>query len=293
MRKLLALTFLSVFSFVVVKAQDAAVRDTSYWKLSGVTGTNVSQTALVNWVGGGENAVAINAYLNGALNYQKGRWAWANDLILQYGQIYTKSSGWQKSTDKISLTSKLGYQFKPKWYYSLLFDYNTIFAKGYSSTDKTDYISRFMSPGYVNLALGIDYKPCSHFSAFFSPLTLNAIYVLDSKLSDAGSYGLEAGKKSKYDLGALLKLSYKQEIIKNVDVISTFDAFTPYSSDFGNVNMNWELLANFKINKLLTATLNTTVRYYDAEHYIDANGVDQGPKIQFKEIFGLGLAYKF
>ncbi len=292
MRKLFTLALLSAATFVA-QAQDVPVKDTSYWKLSGVTGLNMSQATLKNWVAGGENSVAFNLYLNGSLNYQKDNWAWTNDLVLQYGQIKTKSDGWQKSSDKISLTSKLGYKIKNKWYYSALFDYNTIFAKGYASTAKTDYIARFMAPAYVNLALGVDYKPNSYFSAFYSPLTLNGTLVTDKKLSDAGAYGVDAGKKSKFSLGSLLRLAYKKEVAKNVDIVSTFDAFTPYSSDFGNVNMNWDILANFKINKALTATLNTTFRYYDAEKYLDVDTGEFGPRLQIKNIFGLGGAYKF
>lgn len=282
--------FLSVF---ILQAQPSAVKDTSYWKLSGVAGANMSQAALVNWVAGGDNTVSLNLYTNASLNYAKEKWSWTNDLILQYGQIYTKTDSWQKSSDKIAFTSKLGYQIKPKWYYSALLDYSTQFAKGYASSSANDYISRLMAPGYLNLALGIDYKPNDEWSAFYSPATLHAIYVLDSKLSDAGSYGVDKGKRAKYTVGSYLKVSFKKEVMENVSIISSLDAYTPYSSAFGNVDINWELLANFKINKLLTATLNTNLRYLDTEHYINSSGVDKGPQIQFKEIFGLGVAYKF
>ncbi len=285
-----SLLFLSFYSY----SQDAKVapKDTSYWKLSGVVGTNLSQAALVNWVAGGENSIAMNYYLNGALNYAKDKWSWDNALLLQYGIIYSDQYDWRKNSDKISFTSKLGYKLKPKWYASILFDYNSQFAKGYNYPNNTNYISTFMAPGYANLALGLDYKPNSSLSIFFSPASLHAVYVLNDSLSTIGSYGLNAGKKSKYDAGALLKIAYKKQVATNIDIISTFDAFTPYSSQFGNVDLNWEFLANFKINKMLTATLNTTLRYLDKEHYVK-DGVDKGPKVQFKEIFGLGLAYKF
>lgn len=291
--------FMAILSFflmadcVMAQNSEVAKKDTSYWKHSGVVGVNFSQAALVNWVAGGENSVALNFNFNGALNYAKDKWSWDNTLNLQYGVIYSDEYNWRKSIDKIALTSKLGYKIKPKWYASLLFDYSTQFAKGYDySVSNTNYLSTFMAPAYLNLALGLDYKPNDKISVFFSPATLHAIYVLDDSLSSIGSYGLDAGKKSKYDVGALLKVSLKKKVMENVDVISTFDAFTPYSSSFGNVDLNWDLLANFKINKLLTATLNTTLRYYNDEHYVE-DDVDKGARIQFKELFGLGLAYKF
>ncbi len=276
-----------------------AVPDTtkkiSYWKYSGIAGLNFSQTALVNWVAGGENAVAINGYLNGSLNYAKERWAWDNLLALQFGMVYADEYDWRKNADKISLTSKLGYQINHKWYYSLMFDFNTQFAKGYNYPNDINWISNFMAPAYSNLAIGIDYKPNDNFSIFFSPASMRTTFVLDDSLSNVtgGSFGVPQGDKIKIEAGALLKASMKKDIMKNVNAISTLDAFTPYNENFGNVDINWDLMLNFKINEMLTATLNTTLRYFDNEHYINTEGVDQGPKIQFKEIFGLGFAYKF
>lgn len=39
------------------------------------------------------------------------------------------------------------------------------------------------------------------------------------------------------------------------------DFFIPYNKQFGNVDMNWDVLINMKINKYLNATLNTTLKY--------------------------------
>ena len=268
----------------------------SYWKHSGITGINFAQTTLVNWVAGGENAITSNLYFNGELNYAKGRWAWDNILALQYGMVYSDEYDWRKNADKIALTSKLGYKINHAWYYSLMFDYNTQFAKGYNYPNDVNWISNFMAPAYSNLALGLDYKPNEHFSVFFSPASMRATFVLDDSLSrnvPGGSFGVPEGDKMKLEAGALLKASMNKDIMKNVNAISTLDAFTPYTNNFGNIDVNWDLMLSFKINELLTATLNTTLRYYDNEHYIDPESQDKGPKIQFKEIFGLGIAYKF
>lgn len=291
------LFLISLLGIVSPRAQET-IKDTSYWKLSGITGVNFSQTALVNWVAGGENSVATNLYLNGSLNYAKDKWAWNNDLALEYGIVHSEEYGWMKNADKISFTSKLGYQINKRWYYSFLGDFNSQFAKGYKYPNKDNWLSNFMAPAYSNIALGIDYKPNDAFSFFFSPATARFTFVLDDSLSNIGAFGVDPGDKVKIEAGTLLKASMKKTVMENVDVISNFSAFTPYSEDFGNVDINWEMMASFKINKLLTATLNTTLRYYDREHYVKVtdeypNGIDKGPKIQFKEIFGLGLAYKF
>ena len=41
------------------------------WVLKGVTGLNMSQTAMANWSAGGENSIAGNAYLNASLTHKK------------------------------------------------------------------------------------------------------------------------------------------------------------------------------------------------------------------------------
>ncbi len=276
-----------------VSAQETAPKDTSYWKLSGITGINLSQSALVNWVAGGENSVATNFYLNGSLNYAKDKWAWDNSLAVEYGIIYSDEYDWRKNADKISFTSKWGYQINKKFYYSLLGDFNTQFAKGYNYPNTENYLSTFMAPGYSNFALGIDYKPNDNYSIFISPITARLLFVQDDSLSKAGAFGITPGDKFQAEAGALLKASMKKTIMENVDVISKLDMFTPYNDRFGNVDINWEILFSLKINKFLTTTLNTTLRYYDKEHYISSDGVDEGPKVQFKEILGLGIAYRF
>lgn len=288
---LLVLIFCVMFSNIKAQKEilPVATQDTSYWKLSGITGINFSQAALVNWVAGGENSVAGNFYLNSSLNYAKEKWIWTNDLILEYGLIYSDQYDWRKNMDKISFTSKLGYQINGKWYYSLLADFNSQFAKGYDYAKNPDlYISTFMAPAYSNIALGLDYKPNKDFSFFFSPTTIRFTYVLDDSLSNAGAYGVNQGKKIKIEAGALIKASMKKTAMENVDIISNLNMFTPYSSNFGNIDLNWDIMASFKINKFLTTTLSTTLRYYDKEHL-----PNQGPKIQFKEVLGLGIAYRF
>ena len=71
----------------------------------GVTGVNMSQTAMTNWSAGGENSVAGNAYLNGSLTHKSGDWLWVTNLVLDYGLSKTKSQGMRKSTDKIGLSN--------------------------------------------------------------------------------------------------------------------------------------------------------------------------------------------
>lgn len=266
------------------KIVDYAAKDTlSGWKHKGVAGVNFGQTSLTNWSAGGENSVSGDFYLNGSLNYFKNKWSWDNSLALQYGTVYSSENDWRKSADKISFSSVLGYQINSKWSYAFLFDFNSQFAKGYDYPDTEHYISKFLAPAYSNLALGLTYKPNPKYMFFFSPITARMTFVEDDYLSSLGSFGLDPGERFLMQPGLYLMGSTNQTIMQNVNLISKLDIFSPYDDRFGNFDINWDILLSFKINKLLTATLNTTLRYYEKEI----------EKVQFKEVFGMGFAYNF
>jgi len=289
-----------LFVFMVLICLNASaqeIQDTSYWKKGGMASLSFSQTSLSNWSGGGDNAISTNVQLNLFANYTKAKNAWENTLKLEYGLLKQGDQGVRKSIDKIDFVTKYGHQACEKWYYTALLDFKTQFAKGYNyAKDETEpdvKVSNFLAPAYVLLSLGMDYKPNDIFSAYMSPITGKTTIVNDDELSDAGAFGVDPGDKMRYEFGALSKLTLKKTIAKNVDLKSTLDLFTAYSDTFGNIDVNWDLMINMKVNKFLTASINTTLVYDDDVEYVDKEGVNKGVKIQFKEILGIGLAYKF
>ena len=253
------------------------------WKYSGLIGVNFGQTSLNNWSAGGDNTISGNAIVNLTANYMKGKWFWDNNFSGEYGMIYSSAYDWQKAADKMTLTSVAGRNISDKWSASFLLNFNTQFAKGYKYPDTENYISTLMAPAYADAALGFSYKPNKKYTVFLSPVAERTTFVLNDSLSNAGAFGVKPGKKVNWETGAYVMATTNQALWENVSVISTLDLFTPYDENFGNVDINWNLLINCKINKLLTATVNTTLRYYDAEIQ----------KIQFKEIVGLGFTYSF
>ncbi len=196
MRNLL-LAFIFVASTLVTYAQDDKDKlEDGKWNLKGVTGLNVSQTALSNWSAGGENAVAGTLYLNGgALVRKSGNWLFSNALALEYGLTNTKSLGTQKTSDKIDFTTQLGYSTDDKWYYTVMADLKTQFAKGYNYPDKSHYISKFFAPAYSNISAGIEYRPNTNFSVYMSPVAGKLTFVQDDSLSNDGAFGVDPGKK--------------------------------------------------------------------------------------------------
>lgn len=301
MKKLfIAFSLLALTVGQVAAQTDAAPTETPSWKVSGVSGLNLSQTSLTNWAAGGENSVAWNLYLNASANYKKDSWSWDNALITDFGKTFTTSNKWLKSIDKLNFSTKIGRSLSKHWSVSALGDFLTQFARGYAAENnpniagnKDKYISTILAPGYLTLAIGADYKPNDDFSLLLSPVTGKMTFVLDSRLSDAGAFGVKPGKKTLAEIGALAVANYKRKLAENINLVTKLTLFTPYNESFGNIDVNWDMMIAFKINKFLTTTLTTNLVYDDDIKTVDLQGNKRGAKVQFREVLGLGLAYSF
>lgn len=289
------LSFLACVAIVFAQDADSTeVKKEPKWTITGITGLNLSQTSLINWSAGGENTVATNVYFNLATQYKKDKHNWENNLSTELGATYTQQQKWVKSVDKLDFASKYGYNIAPKWRLGALGDFKTQFLKGYKKPTDTHYISRLFAPAYLNTAIGFDYKPNDYFSLFLSPITAKMTFVNDDFLSNAGAFGVEPGKKFRFESGAFLKTAFNKEIFKNITLMSKLDLFTAYNKSFGNIDVNWENVIGMKVNEYISATIHTNLIYDDDIKQLDDNGqIIGGAKIQFKEMIGVGLSYKF
>ena len=270
-----------------------AAQEEEGWSHNGLAGFNLSQTAFTNWSAGGENTVADNIYFNGSLNYKKDKLSWTNDLSANYGQNFTQNTGWRKSIDNLNFASKLGHQITETVYYAALLDFKSQLADGYKYTDddKT-LVSKFLTPSYLNVSVGIDYKPNSHIAAYYSPVAGKLTMVTDTLLSEA--YGIDAGKKVKPQLGSIFKVNVDYTFFEDkVTLKSVLDLFTAYDDSFGKIDVNWDVLIGYNLTKLLTLTFQSTLKYDDDIKTADSEGNIRGAKVQFKEMVGLGISYKF
>jgi len=277
------------------------------WKKGGVFAVNLAQTSLTNWAAGGQNSFAVNGLLSIFANYKMDKSVWVNSLDIGYGLLKQGGTGYRKTDDKFDFLSKYGYEAFKNFYYAALFNFKTQMATGYKYTDTgRDKISDLFSPAYLLVALGLDYKPSDHFSAFIAPITGKLTIVTDQKLSDAGAFGVKPGQKTLGEFGGYLRAIYtkndfKSEFLKNVSFTSKIDLFSNYLKNPQNIVINWETLIAFKVNKFISANINTQLIYDDKILIpIDRNGngtIESGEgvrsKIQFKEILGVGFSYNF
>lgn len=278
------------------------------WRFNGLVGLNFSQSYFSNWAAGGQNSVSIAALGNFNLKMNKGKHSWENILDLAYGQQAFDGKSPVKTDDKIDFTSKYGYQMQTdKWFWSALFNFKTQFQPGYVIEDGAEIkpsISDFMAPAFQYVALGIDWKPNADLSVFMSPLTAKSTYVNIERL--ATEYGLDEGETSRHEFGAYVNVMYTKDIFENVNLNTKLELFSNYSEDPQNVDVNWETLITMKVNNWLAATLTTQLIYDDNINIVSQvtettdPGTGEviinekyGPRLQFKEVFALGLTAKF
>ena len=272
------------------------------WKTGGLTNLNLSQTSLVNWAAGGENSVSASGLVSLFANKKTEKYSWANSLDLGYGLLFTGQGDdgtTVKTDDKIDFTSKYGQQAFDKWYYAALVNAKTQFANGYNYPNDSVAISKFFAPAYVVGALGLDYIADNEsFSLFIAPVTAKMTFVADDVLANAGAFGVDSGKHMRTEIGGYLKASYKTNLMEGIDWQTKLDLFSNYAENPEYVDVSWENLISFKVNKYISASI-TTHLLYDHDVEIGKDTDDDGvadefkPRIQFKEVLGIGLAYSF
>jgi hypothetical protein len=268
-----------------LKAQEEA--DTlKYWKFDGVSSINFSQVSLTNWAAGGENSYAFNGLLNMSLNYSKDKNDWSNTLDLGYGVQKQGEQDLRKTDDHIDFLSKYGRKVSKSFFVSAMLNFKSQMNEGikYETDPDTSYtISKFLAPGYIQASLGMEYKPNETFYAVLSPVAGKLTMVLDENLSNQGAFGVEPGDKTRLELGGSVNIGVKKEIMKNVTFNSTLGLFSNYIENTQNIDVDWKVMIAMKINDYLSANLNTQLLYDD----------DVVQDVQFKEVFGVGLTYKF
>lgn len=314
-RILLLITFITLSFHVEVNAQE---RDTS-WKSGGFVAINFSQVSLSNWAAGGENSISGVGLVNLFMNYRSIKSSWENNLNLAYGLTKSGDNPVRKFEDKIDFLSKYGHVAKGKLFYAALLNFQSQFQPGYYyyGNDSNTLLSRFFSPAYLLVSLGLDWKPADYFSLYFSPATGKFTFVMDQDLADQGAFGVDPltvdqntgeitkGKNIRSEFGAYLTAKFKKDIVKNVTLETKLDLFENYTDKVAdnkkNIDVNWTVLISMKINKFLVASLGTELIY---DHNIpvplyskDINGnkfqSGSGPRTQFKEVLAVGFSYKF
>ncbi|MEM0997495.1 MAG: DUF3078 domain-containing protein [Bacteroidota bacterium] len=284
MKKLFLFTLLMFAPVVAVWAQDDAEEPVKTWTTGGAGALTFNQVGLYNWAAGGQSNLTLIGNLNLFANRKWERGTWENSLDLAYGFIknnyrFAPDTPISKAEDKIEFTSKYGTKaFSDKFQYSGLLTFRTQFDYGRDDPFDQVYISRALSPAYIILAAGLDYKPNDKFSAFLSPISGKVTIVTDDSLSGVGAFGVNqinpetgdmrpgSGTNVRMEFGATFRAKLKTDIMENISLESNLELFSNYIDRPQNVDMRWTNAIVAKINKYIAVNFFTDMIY---DHDVD------------------------
>ena len=304
--KILLFFSLIIFS-ISIKAQELndtiVPEDDPLWKMKGSFGLNMTQSSFTNWAAGGRNNLAGLSFINAEANYAKGRSKWSNILALALGGVQYFDEELQKTDDIIDFQSTYSFGVKKPWFISGLVGFRTQFIDGIQNVGDTLRASTFMAPGYLNTTLGFEYVPNDKFRILGSPSSGKFTFVRDERLANQGAFGVDAavlddegnvitpGRQWRPEIGSYLRIIYSNEIAKNIDLRTRWEFFSNYIENPQNIDINAELVMNFKVNSWFSASLQMNFIYDDDIKITDRFG-NTGPRTQFKQVIGIGLNYR-
>lgn len=286
-------------------------KNVSNWNGKNTIGFDFSEIAFMNWSSGGESSISGLFKGSFVLTYSNRNVKWVEELIVRYGVNKQDGLDLRKTDDAFRYNSTIGYRkdSTSNWYHSAKFTFNTQFTNGYKYPNREIAISRLFAPAYTFLGAGAEYSSKKKDeNLYISPITMKNTLVLDQYLANQGAFGVNKavydvdgnliyeGKKSKTELGFLITSYLKKEIFKNIILENRLSLYSDYINNFGNVDIDCNTQLNLVVNRYVRANIGAHFVYDDdIKSKEEINGVQTtvGPKLQLKQVLGVGLEYVF
>lgn len=252
------------------------------WSVEGRFTFIFNQSSFTNWASGGDNTVAGNVVINYDFDYVKGNWKWDNKIITSYGASHVGGGkGYRKTDDRFEYNSVLAYNTKKYWYFSFFNNLITQYSTGYDySKNPAVPISSAFSPAYLSFGPGILWRKSERYRINIAPATSRFTFV---SRQFSGKFGTDPGKTSSFGLGFNLSAFLKFKLMKNLTMENIFAMYADYLDNPKNVDINYQTNFYVSVNKYLS--MNITFHVIS-----DSNS---SSKIQFRQLFGLGVNYTF
>ncbi len=262
------------------------------WIKGGAYALSIGQGSQSNWAAGGDDfSFTVNTSLRLFAFYKKTKHSWDNTLDINFGYLNTTSLGSRKNDDRFDLLSKYGLKLNKKFNLATLVNFRSQFLKGYTYPNNVKtFASAFLSPAYLIVSQGIDFKPNKELSIFVSPVTSRWVFVTDSTLSAKGEYGVKQHTHSINQNGAFATIGYQRAFNKMVSYKSRVDLFSNYQKDPQNVDVFMTNTLSAKVAKIIAFSWNVDMIYDDDARLFGPN--NSSPGLQFKSIIGVGLQVK-
>lgn len=286
-------------------------QDSSFWFKRNIFSFDISEVAFVNWNAGGTNSISGLLGLEVIRNYKKGNIIWETRGLAKYGMNKQEETDLRKTDDLLQINSTIGYKKDSlsNWYSSANFSFKTQFSPGYDySNDVQTKVSEFMAPAYMFLGAGTVYgKDVDKLAIYLSPVTLKATFVLDQELANLGSFGvtpaeyddngnlIKEGDQTRMEFGFLVRARIERELTQNIYFRNFLSLYTDYINNFGNIDVDWEFIFDFKVNNFVRATLGSHLKFDDDVKFYET--LDDGTvevtnaKVQWKQHLGVGVIF--
>lgn len=218
------------------------------WEVKLVMSLNASQTLFSNWAKGGTNQFSISGQVVSDIDYisYDKNMRWDNNVEARLGYLHNQDKSFVKNLDLVRINSQFAYNAFSKWFYAFNSEFTSQFFDGYdlSNTSSDDPISAILSPAYVKLSLGMDYKYGTKknkkiFSVQASPFSYKMTLVGDTSRIDQTKYGVDDDKLARQELGGSLRLASEYALGDKFSARSNLTLFSNYIENPENVDVNW------------------------------------------------------
>lgn len=268
------------------------------WTIGTGFGLTLDQAAV--WqprAGAGDNSFKFGGLGNLQATYKAGRFIWDNAGSLQLNfQRLGRNTGnlpFQKSLDELRLNSRPGYAITgdEKWYAALDFGFvsqllptylgnylnefdgvDPGIRNGYASLNDQGLLSSLFAPATITLSPGVNWKPNTNFSLFFSPAALKLVVVANDDIARIGAINRKEDGTVEY-LGSL---NGNPHDIENITFDEAANTYIVEDEDFENTTFALGALARAKYTNTFledrvsfSSELNV---YYD---YLNGAGADR------------------
>lgn len=318
MRLKLFLVFTLIYSINSnASAKDDPIEATpdsiSKWKETNNLKLIFTQNSFVNWSSGGNNSISGIIKIHSTRNYKYKHLVWSNELKSSFGLNKEAKRELRKTEDLLELNSSFGYRknTNSNWYNSAKFDFKTQFANGYKYPNTDKPISKLFAPAYMFIGIGSEYfSKKQNLKLYLSPITNKTTFVFSQTLANEGAFGVQRaiyndegalvkeGENTRMEFGNLVTCEWKKDVMDNIKMANKLILYSDYLNNYGNIDVNWELNFDLTINKYVTANVGSHLRYdHDIKNKEDINNDGTleivGPKVQLKQLLGVGFSYNF
>ncbi len=239
-----------------------------------------SQTQFVNWQAGGDNTFSARSQMFFRHLYKRDKFNLEYRFDARYGANYIDKRLF-KNEDEFKFNIQSGWKMHRSWNYAATVNMRSQFSKGLKSRTDSTKISNFMAPGYLDVAIGFNWKKDkSPWNITISPVAGNIIFVLDEQLQARGIAGVPKGDKTKGQLGPSVRIFFDKEFAKKV--------FRYRSDLYSFCNIRTPPIARWENSLEIKATKLFSTKIYGMFYYDKYSGTE---KPQYNYSISVGLSY--